>query len=67
MLATTLSRRTVLSLSTRTFRSASTWSAVAAGPPDPILGMYAFSTWLFMQMSTSSAQWRHFCFVSDMF
>ena len=38
MLATAVSRRTALSLST--LRSASTWSAVVAGPPDPILGAY---------------------------
>ena len=40
MLASTLPRRAALSFST--FRSASTWSAVAAGPPDPILGAYIF-------------------------
>jgi len=37
MLVAAVSRRTLLPLST--FRSASTWSAVVAGPPDPILGV----------------------------
>lgn len=33
-----LVRRSVLGVSTQTRRSVSAWSAVVAGPPDPILG-----------------------------
>lgn len=39
MLATTLARRTVTSFSASAIRSISAWSAVPAGPPDPILGI----------------------------
>ncbi|TFK41106.1 glutamic oxaloacetic transaminase AAT1 [Crucibulum laeve] len=39
MLATTLARRTALGVSSNTLRTLSSWSAVPAGPPDPILGV----------------------------
>jgi aspartate aminotransferase, mitochondrial len=65
MLAATLSRRTALSLST--FRSASTWSAVAAGPPDPILGTYHRSFFLVSTQVPTSSFSKHFCFTFDTF
>jgi len=37
MLAANFARRSALK-STQALRSASTWAAVVAGPPDPILG-----------------------------
>lgn len=39
MLASSVVRRSVASLNKTTLRSLSVWSAVPAGPPDPILGM----------------------------
>ncbi|RDB28447.1 Aspartate aminotransferase, mitochondrial [Hypsizygus marmoreus] len=39
MLATTFSRRAALGFNANVLRSLSTWSAVPAGPPDPILGV----------------------------
>ncbi|KAG5220808.1 aspartate transaminase aat [Salix suchowensis] len=38
MLASTLARRTAFEVSGKALRAVSTWSAVPAGPPDPILG-----------------------------
>ncbi|KAG5648036.1 hypothetical protein DXG03_007071 [Asterophora parasitica] len=39
MLAATFSRRAAAAVPANALRSVSTWSAVAAGPPDPILGV----------------------------
>ncbi|KAF9499697.1 aspartate aminotransferase [Pleurotus eryngii] len=39
MLASTLARRTAFEVSGKALRAVSTWSAVPAGPPDPILGV----------------------------
>ncbi|KAL0951110.1 hypothetical protein HGRIS_007847 [Hohenbuehelia grisea] len=39
MLATSLARRSVVGTTSKTLRTLSTWSAVPAGPPDPILGV----------------------------
>ncbi|PPQ64422.1 hypothetical protein CVT26_002129 [Gymnopilus dilepis] len=39
MLASTLARRSALGATTNALRAVSTWSAVPAGPPDPILGV----------------------------
>lgn len=38
MLASSLTRRSAASLNRNALRSVSVWSAVPAGPPDPILG-----------------------------
>lgn len=39
MLTSALVRRTALGVGAQARRSVSAWSAVIAGPPDPILGM----------------------------
>lgn len=40
MLSTALARRSALGVSKQAVRSVSVWSAVPAGPPDPILGAF---------------------------
>jgi len=39
MLTSSVARRSLVSFNRTTFRTLSVWSAVPAGPPDPILGM----------------------------